>query len=248
MVNAANISYKTEYYSAIDTAIYVNGLDNNLEEGYSYYIYVTQDNTTDVDTVISNANMAHCDGLKYDSESNQFYLKVSAHNNGNFEKAGDYYAFIVKGKVTHKNTFSLIDGPTKLERPKLLANGDRITVNFTQNATSYYIRQYNYYTRMFKTDRKVKFYLGKIEDENGIYTNMDDVQAYTVNNSGILDKFSTYKAKEDSQKTSENEKDLTKASGKLPNAGIGITIISLIILAAIISIIVYNKYKKLKNI
>lgn len=171
LVNAANISYKTEYYSAIDTAIYVNGLDNNLEEGYSYYIYVTQDNTTDVDTVISNANMAHCDGLKYDSESNQFYLKVSAHNNGNFEKAGDYYAFIVKGKVTHKNTFSLIDGPTKLERPKLLANGDRITVNFTQNATSYYIRQYNYYTR-----------------------------------------------------------------------------ISLIILAAIISIIVYNKYKKLKNI
>ena len=217
LVNAANISYKTEYYSAIDTAIYVNGLDNNLEEGYSYYIYVTQDNTTDVDTVISNANMAHCDGLKYDSESNQFYLKLRA-------------------------------GPTKLERPKLLANGDRITVNFTQNATSYYIRQYNYYTRMFKTDRKVKFYLGKIEDENGIYTNMDDVQAYTVNNSGILDKFSTYKAKEDSQKTSANEKDLTKASGKLPNAGIGITIISLIILAAIISVIVYNKYKKLKNI
>lgn len=165
MVNATNITYKTEYFSAIDTAIYVDGLDNNLEERYNYYIYVTQDNTIDIDTIISKATWAKCDTLKYDSESNQFYLKTSGYNMGDFEKAGNYYAFILKGQVADKSSFSLIDGPTKLERPKLLANGNRIPVYFLENETSYFINQYAYYTKLFGTDRKVNFYLGKIEDE-----------------------------------------------------------------------------------
>lgn len=113
MVNAINITYKTEYFSSIETAIYIDGLDNNLEEGYNYYIIYT-------DTVISKANMANCDSLKYDSENNRFYLKTSAHNMEIFEKAGNYYAFIVKGQITHKSSFSLIDVPTKLERPNCL--------------------------------------------------------------------------------------------------------------------------------
>lgn len=268
IVNATDVTYKTEFYSSIDTAIYVNGLDNNLEEGYNYYIYITQDNTTDVDTVISEVNVAHCDSLKYDAEKNQFYLKVSAHNMGIFEKAGDYYAFIVKGKITHKDTFSLMDGPTKLERPQLLANGKRITAYFNKDGAVYYISQYAYHTKMYRTDRKVKFYLGKIEDENilkklsentsdaydilydyakknadylysgafdttatgtldyniwkdytglkngeyyfvyyklddenGKYAEMDDVQAYTFNNSGVLEKFSKYVVNDDKEQS-----------------------------------------------
>lgn len=34
---------------------------------------------------------------------------------------------------------------------------------------------------------------------------MDDVQAYTVNNSGILNKFSTYIAKNDNEESSQIE-------------------------------------------
>ena len=164
IVSAADITYETEFFSDINTAIYVNGLDNNLESGYNYYIYITQDNTTDADTVISAANMAKCDSLLYDSENDQFYMKNSVHNTGNFEKAGDYYAYIVKGQATNKSSFSLIDGPTKLKRPQLLANGERITAYFNKNGASYHISQYDYYTKMFGTNRKVNFFLGKIED------------------------------------------------------------------------------------
>lgn len=337
VVNATAITYKTEFYSSIETAIYVNGLDNNLESGHKYYIYITQDNTTDADTVISKANMAKCDSLKYDSETNEFYLKVSSHNQGIFEKSGDYYAYIVKGQVTNKNSFSLIDGPTKLERPSLLANGKRISASFNQNGASYFINQYNYYTKTFGTNRKVNFYLGKIEDttiltklsdktadaydvlysyvkdnnnyvysnsfdttstatldyniwkdytklkpgeyyfvyyklddENGTYAKMDDVQAYTVNNLGILDKFLTYtapveddKEENDSNKTptvpdnspssSEQKEptvnDKTIANGKLPNTGKEIGIFVVIISSVLlIGLFTYFKYNRLKDI
>ncbi len=163
IAKAANITYKTEYYSSINTAIYVNGLENNLEDGYDYYIYVTQDNTTTTDTIFNKATFAQLDSLFYDSISNQFYIKVST-NTGIFEKAGDYYAYIVKGKVAQGSTFTLIDGPTKLERPNLLPNGERIEMHFNKNGASYYISQYDYYTKMFGTDRKINFHLGKIED------------------------------------------------------------------------------------
>lgn len=279
-VDATNITYKTEYYDSINTAVYVSGLDN-LEEGYKYYIYITQDNTISPDKIISNAKMAKYDSLNYDETNNKFYIKTSSYF-GVFEKAGDYYTYIAKGKIGHNDTFNFIDGPTKLERPALLPNGERIKADFNENGTSYYIKQYDYYTKMHQTERKVNCYLGKIEDEtiltklsdktsdaydklynyakdnknyvyttsfdttstgrldhniwegytefkegeyyfvyfqldteDGTYIEVDDVQAYTVNNKGILGKFSTYvannnKGEDISTENPEHTKDDTK--------------------------------------
>lgn len=341
VVNAADITYKTEYYDSINTAIYVNGLDNNLEDGYNYYIYVTQDNTIDTSTIISNAKMAKYTSLFYDENTNQFYIKTSSYF-GIFEKSGDYYAYIVKGDISEtgmagtNDSFTFVDGPTKLERPPLLENGKRITADFNQNSASYDISQYDYYTKMYGTDRKVNFYLGKLEDttiltklsdktddaydvlytyaknnnnyvysgsfdttstgtldyniwkdytglkagdnyfvyyklddENGTYIEMDDVQAYTVNSLGILVKFSTYVANnEDDKETNDStetltspvdspsspekepeENDETISSGKLPYAGqeIGIfAVITIIVLSG--GAYTYFKYNRLKDI
>ena len=320
IVNAANITYNTEYFDATNTAVYVNGLDNNLEDGYGYYIYISQDNKIDANTIISNASMAKLDVLKYDTESKKFYIKIST-NTGSFEKTGDYYAYIVKGRMGYKNTFSLVDGPTKLERPESLPNGKRIKVSFNQDSTSYFINQYAYYTKLYGTDRKVEFYLGKIEDptilkklsnteadahdilyayaknnnnylysgsfdtgttsvlnynlfkdytgfkngeyyfvyyklddENGKYVEMDDVQAYTVTNQGFLDRFITYTAKEEEKTTEEvpsektDKTDETVASGKLPQTGLTIGLSTVLIIVIGLAISVYFKYNKLKDI
>ena len=280
VVNAADISYKTEFFTSINTAIYVNGLDNNLESGYNYYIYVTQDNTINIDEIISKAKMAKYDSLQYDLNNQQYYLKTSQYS-GIFEKSGDYYAYIVKGDISKtglagtEDSFSFIDGPTKLERPASLLNGNRITMSFTNDGATYYIKQYDYYTKMYGTNRKIYFYLGKLEDtniltklsnkdsdaydmlysyaknnsnyvfsgnfdttstgvlnyniwkdysnfkngeyyfvyyklddENEIYINVDDVQAYTVNSLGILDNFSKYTFIPENEEKTKNKEEV----------------------------------------
>ncbi len=328
-VNAADITYKTEYYSSIETAIYVDGLENNLASGEDYYIYITQDSTVDISTVISEANSAHCDSLSYDSTKNNFYLKTCAHNMGIFEKSGDYYAFIVKGKVTHSSSFTKIDGPTKLKRPNLLPLGSRIKVSYTSSRTSYFLSQYAYYTKAYKgNDRKIKFNLGKIEDEsllnklasndsnaynllyeyaknkkeplysgefdtaftgvlnynilknykglntneyyyiyyqldtqNGTYTDLDDIQAYSVDSNGILCSFS-YNLKDNntpkdnnipnnqnqSNKNIAKDTDTTLKTGTLPYTGVGIGVTVAIVLVIVSGLFTYIKYFKLRDI
>ena len=286
VVNATYISYKTEFFTSINTAIYVNGLNNNLESGYNYYIYVTQDNTINIDEIISKAKMAKYDSLQYDLNNQQYYLKTSQYS-GIFEKSGDYYAYIVKGDISKtglagtEDSFSFVDGPTKLERPASLLNGNRITMSFTNDGASYYIKQYDYYTKMYGTNRKINFYLGKIEDtniltklsnkdsdaydmlysyaknnsnyvfsgnfdttstgvlnyniwkdysnfkngeyyfvyyklddENGIYINVDDVQAYTVNSLGILDNFSKYTFIPENEEKPNNKEEVEDSISK----------------------------------
>lgn len=106
----------------------------------------------------------------------------------------------------------------------------------------------------------------ELDNENGTYTEMNDVQAYTVDNSGILKKFSTYVAKNDNeessstiedkpsnntstpQKTNINKNDSTKASGTLPYAGVIMRIIAVIVLVLIGGIFAYFKYNRLRDI
>lgn len=342
IVYANDITYKTEFYTSTNTSIYVNGLDNNLEDGYNYYIYITQDNTIDEETFLSNARYAKYDALSYDKEKKCFYKKTSSYF-GIFEKTGDYYAYIAKGNISETgiagttDSFTFVDGPTKLERPSLLPNGQRIKVYYNENSISYYIKQYEHYTKLYGTDRKIEFYLGKIEDEslliklsdntsdaydtlynyakenntylysgsfettstgivdynilqdfsglekgenyfvyykldneNGLYVEMDDVQAYTVNSSGFLDKFSKYNAKESNSKQEEElqnieesedlseensiisktkkDKDSTNTIDKLPYTGVSIKIFLILGLCFIILSFTYLKYEKYKNL
>ena len=92
IVNAAEITYKTEYYNGINTAIYVKGLDENLEEQYSYKIHISQDNTIEENELKSKATAAQYETLFYDEENKEFYKKTSQYF-GIFEKTGDYYAY-----------------------------------------------------------------------------------------------------------------------------------------------------------
>ena len=178
VVKAADITYETEIYDSINTAIYVTGLENDLEDGYGYYFHVTQDNNISTETLILNASYGKYSSLFYDSTIGKFYTKVSQYF-GIFEKTGDYYIYLLKGKVSDKSTFEVIDGPTKLERPKSLPNGSRIQVNYGSSSTSFYVNQFGYNIKMFGTDRKIKFHVGKISDKNILRKISDkDIGAY----------------------------------------------------------------------
>lgn len=332
VVKATNVTYKAKIYTSISTDVYVNGLDKNLEEGYKYYVHIAQDNTIDTNTLISNVSMAKYATLSYDNTSNQYHLGISSYS-GIFEKTGDYYIYLMKGKMGDKSTFEVLNGPTKLDAPENLSLGSRINVYYSSNSTSVYIKQFSYYTKMYGTDRKMKFHIGKIsdknllkelsnnnsnaneklyeyakqssnyiysgefdttktavmdynilsgkmtvepgeyyfgyyelDDENGTYVKLDDIQAYKATQDGILDNFTSYDGSDEEvdensgntasntenenvpTKNNNNNNDATAITGKLPKTGKSVTIVASILLVVVVGIFAYFKYSYLKGI
>ena len=163
-----NIAYKAEYKDALSYNLTITGLEAP-EEGYIYKAMICQE------TDITSGDFYSTGGkhflIEYDATTNTWKGNtVGAHDGitktyGVFEKAGQYYVYVAKGKEGSSN-YEILDGQTKIETPDLPPLGERISIHPTYTSTQYSI-QVNALDTMLHNgvQRTIRFYVGEVTDE-----------------------------------------------------------------------------------
>lgn len=170
-VNAANITYKAEYGSAISYKLTITGLEEEPEKYDLYNAMICQE--TDVTGDDFYPIYGKHFPIKYNQDTNSWEgissqpIGVNTLYSG-FDKKGQYYVYVAAREAGTTRNWVILDGPTEIETPPLPSLGNRISINpFSYTSTDYRI-QVNALDTMLHNgvQRTIRFYVGEVTDEN----------------------------------------------------------------------------------
>ena len=184
-----NIAYKAEYKDALSYNLTITGLEAP-EEGYIYKAMICQE--TDITSGDFYSTGGKHFSIEYDATTNTWKGNtVGAHDGitktyGVFEKAGQYYVYVAKGKEGSSN-YEILDGPTKIETPDLPPLGERISIDTSASySTKYSIEVNSRNTMMYGgVQRSINFYVGEVTDK-------DLLKKLSVEGKGAYDELMVY--------------------------------------------------------
>lgn len=110
-------------------------------------------------------------GIKYNKDNKKWEGNTLEAHNGvqlydTFERKGQYYAYIAR-KSKNGINYEIVDGPTKIETPKLPPLGNRIVINPDSAGFTHYDIKVNAHNTMYHNgiQRTINFYVGEVTDK-----------------------------------------------------------------------------------